>query len=86
MVNDLQWHVVKQFVVDLSEGLDVDGSGSRMGVVVYSVTGHLVFDITQYDNVGNITTIVWDKEQVGGHTFFTLLLLVFLVDVFVYHW
>ena len=77
MVSDLQWHVVKQFVVDLIEGLNVDGSGSRMGVIVYSETGHLVFDISAYDDVANMPTIVWDLEHLGGQTFFTPYLYVF---------
>jgi len=67
-IKALQWFIVKQFVMDIIRGLNVNAKQTRVGVVVYSTWVEDVFHLQQHDDVDVMLKTVWEIGYMAGVT------------------
>ena len=60
--------IIKEFVVDVSERLDIDLQKSLVGVILFSNTANVMFGVTQHTDKRNLLTAILNLPYRGGTT------------------
>ena len=60
--------IIKEFVVDVSERLDIDLQKSLVGVILFSNTANVMFGVTRHTDKRNLLTAILNLPYRGGTT------------------
>ena len=67
-IGDFNWHIAKQFAIDVMRGLKVGANQSHIGAIIYSPKVKVIFNLTQYDEVADIEDNMWSMPYISGTT------------------
>ncbi|KAK2174915.1 hypothetical protein NP493_767g00011 [Ridgeia piscesae] len=67
-IGDFNWHIAKQFAIDVMRGLKVGANQSHIGSIIYSPEVEVVFNLTQFDEVADIEDNMWSMPYISGTT------------------
>ncbi|KAK2174410.1 hypothetical protein NP493_806g00002 [Ridgeia piscesae] len=64
----LDWFRVKQFVLDVVQGLKVMKNQTRVGVVSFATTVRPEFHLEQFKSLDTLLPVIWDIDYMAGVT------------------
>ena len=64
----MNWFILKQFAMDVIQGIVLDSEDTRVGSVVYSTVSGVAFPITAKQTKAQVVDAVWETGYTAGAT------------------